>query len=99
MPKELELMGKMVEVEIIETGKHFMKSRLVEEADIKEPGLVKPLNHGEVSGVSKELTQENKVSLVQNHNAKKTVFFIKFCEIFNVGDVRLFFKVNLKSIY
>ena len=43
MPKELELMGKMVEVEIIETGKHFMKSRLFEEADIKRTRLSKAI--------------------------------------------------------
>eukprot|EP00795_Rhopilema_esculentum_P006957 gene6957-12578_t len=55
VPKDYgDLMGKMVEVEIIETGKHFMKSRLMEDAEIKEPGLSKPLEKGAVSGTMDE---------------------------------------------
>ncbi len=44
-------MGKMVEVEVVETGKHFLKARLKRESAIREPGLAKPLVKGEVSGV------------------------------------------------
>ena len=65
VPKDVDLMGKVVEVEIIETGKHFMKSNLVETAAIIEPGLSKPLEKGEVSGKLKQQQQqhtENKVS-------------------------------------
>ena len=51
-------MGKMVEVEIIETGKHFMKSRLMEDAEIEEPGLSKPLEKGAVSGSMKKPLDE-----------------------------------------
>ena len=44
-------MGKMVEVEIYETGKHFMKAKLVDNSEIINPGLKSPLMKGEVSGV------------------------------------------------
>eukprot|EP00112_Aurelia_sp_Birch-Aquarium-sp1_P006878 Seg1751.4 transcript_id=Seg1751.4/GoldUCD/mRNA.D3Y31 product="Threonylcarbamoyladenosine tRNA methylthiotransferase" protein_id=Seg1751.4/GoldUCD/D3Y31 len=52
VPQGKDLMGKMVFVEVIETGKHFLKSRLLDNSDIKEPGLSKPLQKGEVSGIS-----------------------------------------------
>lgn len=45
-----DLMGKMVEVEIYETGKHFMKAKLVDNAEIINPGLKSPLQKGQVSG-------------------------------------------------
>ena len=51
-------MGKMVSVEVIETGKHFLKSKLVENSNIKEPGLSKPLEKGEVSGLSNITSKE-----------------------------------------
>uniref|UniRef100_A0A7M5WLE1 tRNA-t(6)A37 methylthiotransferase n=2 Tax=Clytia hemisphaerica TaxID=252671 RepID=A0A7M5WLE1_9CNID len=47
---EQDLMGKMVEVEIYETGKHFMKGRIVDNTEIVNPGLTEPLRKGEVSG-------------------------------------------------
>ena len=55
-----------MEVEVIETGKHFMKSKLVEASSITEPGLVKPFEKGEVSGLPKQLPEENKVSFASN---------------------------------
>jgi len=48
---ESDLMGKMVEVEIYETGKHFMKAKLLDNSEIINPGLKSPLMKGEVSGV------------------------------------------------
>ncbi|XP_065060758.1 threonylcarbamoyladenosine tRNA methylthiotransferase-like [Rhopilema esculentum] len=67
VPKDYgDLMGKMVEVEIIETGKHFMKSRLMEDAEIKEPGLSKPLEKGAVSG-----TMDETICLLTNKQAPK----------------------------
>ena len=51
-------MGKMVSVEVIETGKHFLKTKLVENSDIKEPGLSRPLEKGEVSGISNITSKE-----------------------------------------
>ncbi|XP_057303648.1 threonylcarbamoyladenosine tRNA methylthiotransferase-like [Hydractinia symbiolongicarpus] len=51
------LMGKMVEVEIYETGKHFVKGRLVENSEVISPGLSEPLPKGVVSGAP-EITKE-----------------------------------------
>ena len=51
---EEDLMGKMVEVEIYETGKHFMKAKIVDNTQIIHPGLKEPLRKGEVSGASVE---------------------------------------------
>ncbi|ESP05671.1 hypothetical protein LOTGIDRAFT_102163 [Lottia gigantea] len=49
VPKEEDLMGKMLEVEIIETGKHFMKGRLLTRG--KRPlNVPPPMKKGEVSG-------------------------------------------------
>ncbi|KAK6178971.1 hypothetical protein SNE40_011437 [Patella caerulea] len=49
VPKEEDLMGKMLEVEIIETGKHFLKGRLLSRG--KRPlDVPPPLKKGEVSG-------------------------------------------------
>jgi len=47
-----ELMGKMVEVEIYETGKHFMKGHLVDNSEVVSPGLKSALPKGTVSGIS-----------------------------------------------
>ena len=66
MPKDVDLMGKLVEVEVIETGKHFLKSKLVEASSISEPGLVKPFEKGEVTGTRKQPPQENQVSFTSN---------------------------------
>jgi len=53
-----ELMGKMVTVEIYETGKHFMKGRIVENAEVVTPGLKAPLPKGVVSGAPPEQHQQ-----------------------------------------
>jgi len=66
VPKDVDLMGKLVEVEVIETGKHFMKSKLIEATAIVEPGLVKPLEKGEVSGRPKQLPKESSASIETN---------------------------------
>lgn len=51
-------MGKMVEVEIYETGKHFVRGRLVENSEVISPGLSEPLPKGVVSGAP-EITVSN----------------------------------------
>lgn len=45
-------MGKMVEVDIYESGKHFMKGRPVSDAKVCTPSISKPLAKGEVSGLT-----------------------------------------------
>ncbi|XP_065655275.1 threonylcarbamoyladenosine tRNA methylthiotransferase isoform X2 [Hydra vulgaris] len=48
---EPDLMGKLVEVEIYETGKHFIKGRLVNNSEVISPGLRTPLTKGAISGL------------------------------------------------
>lgn len=51
VPKEENLLGKIVEVEIIETGKHYMKGQLSQTRIPSSPALSTPLPQGEVSGL------------------------------------------------
>lgn len=54
VPKNPEFMGKMVEVDIYESGKHFLKGRPISNTKIYTPSISKPLAKGEVSGLTKE---------------------------------------------
>lgn len=53
MPKNPAFMGKMVEVDIYESGKHFLKGQPVSETRVYTPSISKPLAKGEVSGLTK----------------------------------------------
>ena len=44
-------MGKMVEVVITETGKHFLKGKVLKENPVHTPSIAPPLAKGVVSGV------------------------------------------------
>ena len=44
-------MGKIVQVKITSTGKHFLKATVNKDFDVLSPGLVEPLPKGVVSGV------------------------------------------------
>ncbi|NXB35956.1 CDKAL methylthiotransferase, partial [Eulacestoma nigropectus] len=54
VPKDPLLMGKMVEVNIYEAGKHFMKGRPVSDARVHTASITRPLAKGEVSGLTEE---------------------------------------------
>ncbi|XP_051826580.1 threonylcarbamoyladenosine tRNA methylthiotransferase isoform X2 [Antechinus flavipes] len=54
VPKNPMFMGKMVEVDIYESGKHFMKGQPVFNAKVYTPSISKPLAKGEVSGLTEE---------------------------------------------
>ncbi|XP_005403437.1 PREDICTED: threonylcarbamoyladenosine tRNA methylthiotransferase isoform X2 [Chinchilla lanigera] len=54
VPKNPSFMGKMVEVDIYESGKHFMKGQPVSDAKVYTPSISKPLAKGQVSGLTKE---------------------------------------------
>ncbi|NXC13048.1 CDKAL methylthiotransferase, partial [Corythaeola cristata] len=51
VPKDPLLMGKMVEVNIYEAGKHFMKGQPVSDARVYTASIARPLAKGEVSGL------------------------------------------------
>ncbi|XP_052553915.1 threonylcarbamoyladenosine tRNA methylthiotransferase [Tympanuchus pallidicinctus] len=54
VPKDPMLMGKMVEVNIYEAGKHFMKGQPVSDARVYAASITRPLAKGEVSGLTEE---------------------------------------------
>uniref|UniRef100_A0A1W7RII8 tRNA-t(6)A37 methylthiotransferase n=1 Tax=Agkistrodon contortrix contortrix TaxID=8713 RepID=A0A1W7RII8_AGKCO len=54
VPKNPDFMGKMVEVEISEAGKHFMRGQPVSEARVFTPSIRRPYARGEVSGLTEE---------------------------------------------
>ncbi|XP_061196198.1 threonylcarbamoyladenosine tRNA methylthiotransferase-like [Saccostrea echinata] len=64
VPKDEDLMGKMVTVQIKETGKHFLKGRLLSDKDAIRPDVPPPLKKGQVSGAP-SLIQSEKIS---NHS-------------------------------
>ncbi|XP_010002819.1 PREDICTED: threonylcarbamoyladenosine tRNA methylthiotransferase [Chaetura pelagica] len=57
VPKNPLLMGKMVEVNIYEAGKHFMKGQPVSDARVYTASITRPLAKGEVSGLTEEFRQ------------------------------------------
>ncbi|TEA22358.1 hypothetical protein DBR06_SOUSAS31310006, partial [Sousa chinensis] len=54
VPKNPTFMGKMVEVNVYESGKHFMKGQPVSDAKVYAPSISKPLAKGEISGLTEE---------------------------------------------
>uniref|UniRef100_A0A8C9XPU2 tRNA-t(6)A37 methylthiotransferase n=1 Tax=Sander lucioperca TaxID=283035 RepID=A0A8C9XPU2_SANLU len=59
VPKRAEFKGKMIEVDIYEAGKHFLKGRPVEESKPFTPSIAAPLRKGEVSGLMQVNTHTN----------------------------------------
>lgn len=53
VPKNPAFLGKMVEVDIYESGKHFMKGQPVSDAKVYTPSISTPLAKGQVSGLTK----------------------------------------------
>lgn len=53
VPQRAEFKGKMIEVDIYEAGKHFLKGRPVEDSQPFTPSIAAPLQRGEVSGLVK----------------------------------------------
>ncbi|XP_027307014.2 threonylcarbamoyladenosine tRNA methylthiotransferase isoform X5 [Anas platyrhynchos] len=66
VPKDPVLMGKMVEVNIYEAGKHFMKGQPVSVARVYTASITRPLAKGEVSGLTEIFRQTKEDSLEQH---------------------------------
>uniref|UniRef100_A0A3B5BGX1 tRNA (N(6)-L-threonylcarbamoyladenosine(37)-C(2))-methylthiotransferase n=1 Tax=Stegastes partitus TaxID=144197 RepID=A0A3B5BGX1_9TELE len=60
VPKKVEFKGKMVEVDIYEAGKHFLKGQPVEDSKPFTPSITAPLQKGEVSGLTQVNTHTQK---------------------------------------
>ncbi|NXX38170.1 CDKAL methylthiotransferase, partial [Tricholaema leucomelas] len=75
VPKDPLLMGKMVEVNIYEAGKHFMKGQLVSDARVYTASITKPLAKGEVSGLREEFRHapQNGTNWKANPSAETSV--------------------------
>ncbi|XP_035979450.1 threonylcarbamoyladenosine tRNA methylthiotransferase isoform X1 [Halichoerus grypus] len=71
VPKNPTFMGKMIEVDIYESGKHFMKGQPVSDAKVYTPSISKPLAKGEVSGLTEDFRNRlgNHLSLVPHTSA------------------------------
>lgn len=79
VPKDEDLMGKMVEVEIVETGKHYMKGRLLSStADAVRPETVPPpLLKGQVSGLPEAIhSDQSKGQMSWGMTAGVVILFI-----------------------
>ncbi|KAJ8306384.1 hypothetical protein KUTeg_016929 [Tegillarca granosa] len=59
VPKDENLMGKLVQVEIVETGKHFLKGRLVSEDSVIKLAVPPPLKKGQVSGATEIINNKD----------------------------------------
>lgn len=66
-------MGKMVEVNIYEAGKHFMKGQPVSDARVHAASITRPLAKGEVSG----LTEVSKRHFLLYYTGKSTAVQVK----------------------
>lgn len=65
IPKRVEFKGKMIEVDIYEAGKHFMKGRAVEDSKPFTPSIAAPLQKGEVSGLIQVNTHKYTPTCIQ----------------------------------
>lgn len=54
VPKTPQFKGKMIEVDIYESGKHFLKGRPVDMARVLTASIAQPLEKGAVSGLTQE---------------------------------------------
>ncbi|KAH9491982.1 Threonylcarbamoyladenosine tRNA methylthiotransferase [Bulinus truncatus] len=58
--KQEGIMGKIVRVEIVETGKHFMKGRILHLLQGEQPNVPVPFQKGQITGASFVMQQEKK---------------------------------------
>ncbi|CAL8337756.1 unnamed protein product, partial [Gadus morhua 'NCC'] len=54
VPKQPEFTGKMIEVDVYESGKHFLKGRPVDHSKPLTASIAAPLLKGQVSGLTQE---------------------------------------------
>ena len=61
VPKDPNLMGKLVRVEILDTCKFSMTGRLIVGPAAKSPGLASPMDQGQVSGMTAKVAKSIQV--------------------------------------
>ncbi|KAK2112832.1 hypothetical protein P7K49_007098 [Saguinus oedipus] len=82
-------MGKMVEVDIYESGKHFMKGRPVSDARVYTPSISKPLAKGEVSGLTKYLLFKDLDEVLEIEMMNMGLVFEELVWLFRLSVVTL----------
>lgn len=78
VPKQDNLMGKLIKVIIYETSKFSMKGKLIDENKLKMPGLTVPLPLGSVSGYRLNDFTDNS----SNENVYKYAIIVLFIAYF-----------------
>ncbi|KAG7154483.1 Threonylcarbamoyladenosine tRNA methylthiotransferase-like [Homarus americanus] len=78
VPKNEDFLGKLVEVEIIETGKHYMRGRPVEMSKPISPAMTDSLPKGEVSGLlnTQDIIEPSKRNQLKEDLAKQERYII-----------------------
>ena len=64
VPKDDSLLGKMFEVVITSTGKHYLKGQVLTESLTRAPPRPAPLPHGAVSGTKKWQEKRNEIETI-----------------------------------
>lgn len=57
----------MIEVDIYETGKHFMKGQPIEAGEVFTPSIALPLKKGEVSGLTQVSPMQHSGNVPERH--------------------------------
>ncbi|KAI0220405.1 Threonylcarbamoyladenosine tRNA methylthiotransferase [Lamellibrachia satsuma] len=72
VPKDANLLGRMVEVDIVSTGKHYLMADLFKTGAVQRPVSVPPpLQHGQVSGVPAAQTSKDVLTESTLHGKKE----------------------------
>lgn len=93
VPKNPEFMGKMVEVDVYEAGKHFLKGQPASDARIFTPSVTRPLAKGEVSGLTEVSRRQRRQwfscasSAVHNNSKFCSSYFILFMYVMSVFNI------------
>ncbi|XP_059801440.1 threonylcarbamoyladenosine tRNA methylthiotransferase isoform X2 [Hypanus sabinus] len=74
VPKQPEFLGKMIEVDIYEAGKHFMKGKPADNGKIHTPSIVTPLLKGEISGLTESFSANGTASPAHHFRGNENYF-------------------------
>lgn len=76
VPKKEDYLGKLVEVEIVETGKHYMRGRPIDTSPPMPPSTAEPMAKGAVSGLVGTQTGAEEMSQAKQDLLKQERYII-----------------------